>query len=439
MIILKKNKINFIRALKNINLVYILYKKICEPTVNIFVNSAITFFYIFDVLIFCLSNLKIFDNKIIYIFLHNSFGHQVIGYDWASRLYWPNKVSLIEIPQPGNNSYLSECYKNFNIFKYDGFLYKKKYINGKIVYRILRAVLGFICSISDKNTVIDLRSLYGTLSLVEDGVTTRAGDDSAEAIIEYYHTTGRDRLVRDEVGEPPRISNNRKEFVEKIICKTYPKFFDKPFICILLRSKEEQSIYWNSNARNAKSQKNYRKAVDYITGSGYYVVGAGETESNLFSDLAGFFDFKNLGIDQALLNLYLLSECAYFIGQNSGPVKYINSIGKPLLITDALPHWSGTVNKKDIILHKVFVDKDTNIELSLKDITGKHINLFYGVGTQEFFTRENNEKELLDAVVEFLNGVDDPLYQSKLSSYHESIPRDTLAYISKNRIPSFRL
>ena len=66
----------------------------------IFIFLAILIFPIMicEVIIFLfLNKKKIFSNKTILPFYNWSFGHQIVGFDYYSRAYYPNKVSLIFI------------------------------------------------------------------------------------------------------------------------------------------------------------------------------------------------------------------------------------------------------------------------------------------------------------------------------------------------------
>ena len=426
--ILKRNKI-----------LAIIYRSLVRPFFTNIKNCLIFFLSAIDVLYFLIANYKIFNNQIIYIHFHHSFGHQVVGYDWAARLYWPNKVSLIEIIQPKNNKYLSSCYLNFDSYGYNGIFYKEKYSNGLIVYRLLRFWIGLICAVNDKSSVIDFRTIYRTLSPVPFGKKICIGTDQADKKCEYSSTIGRFQLLRAESGPRPNIPPGLKQNVEELIRKKYPKFFDKPFITILLRKKEVDSTVWVSRERTPKNQKNYRKAVKFISDMGYNIVGTGETDPEFFNDINGYFDLNNIGIEYGLINLYLMSECTHFIGQQSGPITYINSVGIPSLLTDFLPHWSGTANCQDMILHKVFLDDAGKNEISLQDMLLNYRDLFYAVGVNRHIVRDNTEDEILLAVKEFLSADTDPAYTNKLANYHRNIPSDTVAHYSKNRVPSFML
>jgi putative glycosyltransferase (TIGR04372 family) len=393
--------------------------------------------YLPKVIIFLIKNKNIYSHKIIYLFATNSFGHQNISFDYVSRLYWPNKIALVQIIQNGNNKYLGENYSNFVIFSFYSNLYFNS-LQANALYCLIRFLIKIQSLYFSNVTVVEIQDLYKTLSTVPCGKKLFYGGDNGVKKEEYNHTLGRKRLIYHKIGVQPVFPLSRKNDIIKIINNEFPTFFLKPFILILLRNKEEKSIYWNSRERNPKNQSSYKKSIKYIIDNGYHVVGSGETDNSLFSDIKGYFNFSKLDIDNQLINLFLLSECSFFIGQNSGPIRYLNSISKPSLITNMLPHWSGTDNPNDLILHKVFIDKNCK-DISLFNLIINYTDLFYGVDVNNYEVRDNTEDEIYLAVKELLNGISNPYYYLALERYHKLIPSDTLAFYTKNRVPDFTL
>ena len=107
------------KYLKNYKKIYFFASKIK----NLFLSSIIILLIpiiIIEIFIFFLINKKkIFKNYLILPFYNWSFGHQIIAYDYFSRIYYPNKITLVLILHPRNNPYLHYCYTNLDtlIFK----------------------------------------------------------------------------------------------------------------------------------------------------------------------------------------------------------------------------------------------------------------------------------------------------------------------------------
>jgi putative glycosyltransferase (TIGR04372 family) len=412
---------------------HIRVKKLARFIINTAEKIFAIFLSFFEVLFFLLQNRKIFNNELVCILYHRSFGHQIVSCEWTSRLFWPNKISFIEILMPGNNKYLSGCYENFDVYRCKFLLFKNKPVHGLMLYKQLKLVIGIISLLKNKNLLIDTRLVYKTLSLASS--PTYAGNDSADDKVIYSNISGFFRLINNKVGAVSKLSDGLREEVKRKINRSNSNFLIKPFVTILLRDKESASPYWISHIRNPSDQNSYVRTVKYLTGAGFNVLGVGETNPDIFRDIAGFYSREDFDVDYHLLNLYALSECAYFIGQHSGPVYYADAVGIPVLLTDVMPLWQGTANSNDLLLYKVFVEKKTGKELSLFDICEKYEDLFYGINLEDFTTRDNTELEILESVKNLIYGIKKPDYESMLSRFHKKIPPDTLAYITKNRVP----
>ena len=119
-----KSNFKFIKKYKKIYYFLSKFKNI------IFIFLAILIFPIMisEVIIFLyLNKKKIFSNKTILPFYNWSFGHQIVGFDYYSRAYYPYKVSLIFIIHKRNNPYLHLCFQNIDCvtFKSRFFVYIK--------------------------------------------------------------------------------------------------------------------------------------------------------------------------------------------------------------------------------------------------------------------------------------------------------------------------
>ena len=104
----------YIKSHKALNFVLKLF---IFPILQIFVSIL----SIIEIPLFIFKNRELFRNQIIYPFWHWSFGHQVLGYDWASRLFFPNRISIVLVPNFRNNLLLHKCYEH----NMDCFIFKK--------------------------------------------------------------------------------------------------------------------------------------------------------------------------------------------------------------------------------------------------------------------------------------------------------------------------
>src|SRR3989339_1611963 len=353
---------------------------------------------------FLLKNVGIFKNKIIYIFWERSFGHTVTGIDYASRLFYPNRISLVYIPHPRSNEYLPLCYEhNVDSFLFKSIFLPYSHIGGRIRYNIFFVILCIINGLIKKFHIIERSNVYKTVSIASDNLLL--GDENVGKLKKCIDLTGYYRLLKENIGKKAKLPRLLDEQCKKIIVEKYSDIFNKPFVVLLLREKGRNSKGFEHYVRCSGPQENYILAVKHLVENGFNVVGSGETNNSIFNSLNGYYSFKDIEIDDKLLNIFLLMNCKLFIGQHSGPYILSSSCNIHVLLCDVMPHWEGTFNSKDIILFKNLVEKETGKRLSLVDIYLRNQDIAYGYNfnKKKIAVEPNSAEEILEAVKETLN------------------------------------
>lgn len=350
--------------------------------------------------LFLLFNARMFRNDIMYVFWHWSFGHTVLGLDYASRLFFPHRISLLYIPHPGSNEYLPFIFAhNIDPFIYRSMIPFNRFFDAPR-YRILRFFVSVIAGCMKRIQVVDFMNVYKTVSLAND--TSLIGNEETGAIEKTTDWTGYIRLLRDNIGHPPRLPDNLFAECQAAIIKKHPEFFDKPFVTLLLRRKGEGSKFLSTAIRCAGSHENYAPAVKFLTQNGYNVVGTGETKHKHFKHIPGYYSFEDAHVPEKLLNLFSLTQCKFFIGQHSGPFTLPNSCGILCLICDSMHYRIGTFHQRDIILFKHLRDRQTGKHLSYVDVFKDNQDLAFGCHFKEkhIDVEPNSPEEILEAVKE---------------------------------------
>ncbi len=381
---------------------------------------------------------KIWKNKIIFPFYHHSFGHTIVGIDCIARLFFPERLTLIVIPHRNTNKYLIQCFnKSYDIFYINFLINFGKVVNSsEIRFKVIRFYVNIISFFKSGYLVINsFEKYYGILSSTL--LPCEAGVESKDIKIPYINLSGYGRLLANNVGLRPILSDYEINFCKNVIQQEYPQFYDKPFITLLLRSKETASTDFSNSIRNT-DQTQYIKAVEYATSIGFNVVPTGDTNASLFNNINGFFDFNKLGISPQLLNIYLITNCNYFVGQQSGPFTLANSCGINCLLIDSWPHRLGSYLPGDINLYKKIVGEN-NVEIKILDLFRYHQDLCLGYGYKRKNVKviDNNEEEIYLSFVEFLNGKfsDD----KKLQILKKSVPLNMPFKYLPSRPPVFIL
>lgn len=212
-------------------------KKLIRNTYNFFFSLFVIPFLILIIFIFLFRNRKIFSNKLIYPFFIWSFGHQIFGLDIPSRLYYPNKISLININYKRNNKYLVECYQNYDIFHFNHF-FNDNFLIKKISRNIFFIVLSLLSFFSKfKYSIIDYHNNFSYLSMRISSDSLSYYNEIKNEISEYGDLTGYINLLKIRKDADPKLPDHYTRLIELRIKEFYPNFQINNFVTILLRKK----------------------------------------------------------------------------------------------------------------------------------------------------------------------------------------------------------
>jgi putative glycosyltransferase (TIGR04372 family) len=348
---------------------------------------------------FLLGNRAIFRNRMLMPFWHWSFGHAITGIDYASRLYWPHRISLLYIPHPSSNPYLPRLFShNVDVFTLESSLAFRSVRIDKPRFVVLRLFALLLAGVRLRHYVIERLQVYRSLSLAGDRlVVGRPDTDRAESVIDY---TGYIRLLRDGVGRNPELPADLTEACRTALAARYPELLERPFVALVRRTKG-RGLVLESALRDAGPEENYVPAVRWLVEQGFAVVVWGEAGTAL-RELEGVYTLEDVDVDPRLLNLYVFSRCAFFVGQQSGGPVLANACGVPCVIVDAFPHSHGTFRAEDVILYKRLRERVTGRVLSLVEIHRDHPDLALGYNLEPngVDLEPNTAEEILDAVQE---------------------------------------
>lgn len=377
-------------------LLRVIHLYLIRPVITI----GITFTAVVRVVNFLVSNRSIFRQDIIFILYHDSFGHQVRALDMVSRLWYPERISLIQVLTKRNNHILPECFQhNINPFLWDGWFWLDNDFYQYISYRVMRCFCLIITAFSKRHQIIsfsrETAQLYGMVSMAK-GTKLLAYKEGNNTIDERPDITGYFRLLGDSIGKKPKLPSGLKRECENAIKAKIPEFFEKPFVCLSIR--KQRSYEYSDYLRDGGDPHTYKKAVRWLVKNGFNVVGGGDTSDEEFSDINGFYSITRLGVDADLINLYSLMHASLYIGQHNGAYHLPMSVGIKMVLCNSFPFYTGTVSKKDLVLFKRVIYKG-NL-LSLSEIFKNHPDLIYGGGMDqpEYEIRFNTEDEILAAV-----------------------------------------
>ncbi len=389
---------------------------------------------------FFLFNRNIWITKVIHPFFHWSFGHTIAGNDVIARLFYPQRISILVIFHPNVNTYLFDCFhKSANVFYYKGlFLTNNRYILNLRLF-FLRFLINFFNSLFFNRVIVnDFHNYYSVNPYIFDQVFT--GNEELNFKYKINDFSGYVRLLQENIGNKLELQQKTKDTARKIIENSFPNFFDKNFVTILFRRKGEGSDF-STKMRNTNPE-NYIQGINYLINNNYNVAIIGDYTDLNFVDNKNVFNFVNFK-EYKLLNIFLLTNCIFFIGQQSGPYLISNSSGIPCLLIDCFPHRLGSYNKYDICLYKrVIKDKEeVNLEKIIK--LYPEILIGYKFKYNNLIIEDNTSLEIFSAIKEMLESMCDNNIYLERSEKYESIrnicPKEILLKYSLSSIPLFKM
>jgi putative glycosyltransferase (TIGR04372 family) len=181
---------------------------------------------------------------------------------------------------------------------------------------------------------------------------------------------------------------------------------DAWFVCVHVR---DGGYYGSSEGIQKQTRNsdilNYCKAFKTITQSGGWVVRIGDSNMKKIPDLDHVIDYAHSKEKSDLLDVYLIQECAFYIGTPSGPLTVANLFRRPILLTNMYEHFIDyPMRSGDLGIMKKFFSKSKERNLSLTEqltIQDKSDQLIYK--SDDILLVENDENEIDDLVSEFIN------------------------------------
>ena len=195
---------------------------------------------------------------------------------------------------------------------------------------------------------------------------------------------------------------------------------DAWYVCLHVReggySKDE------TNFRNSDIE-NYFESIKYITSQGGWVIRMGDSSMQKLPSMEQVIDYANCPEKNALLDIYLIEGCDYFIGTSSGMIHVAELFNKPMLFTNAVSYLNDLPQKRgDLIIFKHLKSKSMNRVLSLRewlDSCNKIETTIWSSEDWEYI--ENTSTEILVATKQFLgyrSHSDDSKLQREFKDLH---------------------
>ncbi len=216
----------------------------------------------------------------------------------------------------------------------------------------------------------------------------------------------------------PSIYEDKLEFTfslknKKVFQKNLDKLGLKQnewFVCLHIRT----SFYHKDNERISvrnSTPKNYRKMIEYINSIGGKVIRLGDPVDMCINNIC--IDYPNSEFKSELMDLYLIKNCKFYIGTNSGILDSAFLLGTPVLGVNFSDFClTKGFKSSDKILYKHIYNKNSDSKLSLQEIFEQPLYVNLNINAQHldkfnrnYFIEENSEDEILKATEEMIRSV----------------------------------
>lgn len=223
-----------------------------------------------------------------------------------------------------------------------------------------------------------------------------------------------ERRWREEYANylPVAMREPRRQKAEAIRREELGIPMDDWFVCLHVREPGFHRDAHRDPCRNA-SIRNYLEGIRVITKAGGWVVRIGDPTMSPLPPLWHVVDYVHTPWYSALMDLYLISQCRFLVGTNSGPQIVARLFQKRELLVNVC-EWIYTypLRQGDRHLLKHVYSKSRGRSLSLQEVFEAPLDCLYYFFTEtsDYSLEENTSEEICDAVREFLaRPVDAPL------------------------------
>ncbi len=237
---------------------------------------------------------------------------------------------------------------------------------------------------------------------------------------------------RHEEYIPPKLKVSKKLQAEKVRIQMGIGL-DEWFVCLHVRALESKPY------RNASIQ-NYIEGIKAITDAGGWVVRLGESRLPKLPVMERVIDYAHSSYKSELMDIYLISECRFFVGHSSGPNIVANLLRKPLLLVNMTEWVASTLLKKgDLGIMKHVFSYSRNRYLSIKEVLEEPTLVqFDGIPAEDYEMVENSPREIREAIEEFLIRQDPYVYSISQNIYNEVRMKELRRCLEKGE-PTFVL
>lgn len=220
---------------------------------------------------------------------------------------------------------------------------------------------------------------------------------------------------------PPSLLKNDHRHAEQLRVQMGLPLTDW-FVCLHIRESGYRGDYGSHSTHRNSTLENYIKSVKAITDEGGWVVRIGDSSMTPFPQIERVIDYPHTRFKSELMDIYLISQCRFFLGTNSGPDGVATLFGKPMIIVNATEWTTGFPLKKgDLFITKHLFSRSANRFLSIMEILEEPFiwQAFGPTLDSNYVMVENTSEEIWEVVKEFLAQPANLKYSEQQETFNE--------------------
>lgn len=335
---------------------------------------------------------------VIVVYREGGFGHTLHGVDAARRFYSGKRVCVLFFYSHGrHNIYADLLWTDVDLIWLPvsiRFGQKMHFSMPARWYMAAGRLLTVTLKAAMRRIVIDEDDLFISLS-PKNAACSLSKSTSSNAMPKYYE------LLRATNHSPPRLPVSIREDIEDKIAAISPG--TRRNCGIYLRSKgsgDEISSY----LRSGPDVDEYIPVMDFLVAQGYRLLVVGDRAlSGSVRERFGraVLDCNDIPVKHDLYNLFVPTECDFFIAEAGGGVWLSGLNGRPTLMLNAFPFFVACPSTQLYYKSAQSLDGKRLSPRQMFEEFYIRLDDFYA-GRSHFIINNNSSEEMLEAVRHFV-------------------------------------
>jgi putative glycosyltransferase (TIGR04372 family) len=175
-------------------------------------------------------------------------------------------------------------------------------------------------------------------------------------------------------------------------------------------AKDEYDSYRNADIDS------YREAIDAIVQRGGYVIRVGDPKMKPLPKMEGVLDYALSDIYSNRMDIFLFSQCRFFVGVASGPILNLSPFGIPAVMTNYLPTIARPHASNCIFMPKLLWLNNENRYATFSEVLASELGRMYtshGYVAHNVTVMDNKPGDIKDAVLEMMDWLEDKVEYSE--------------------------